>query len=229
MATPPNVNAVRVRLDYLQSDGYLGGSRFFLAYAGSTPTAGNLNTLATDVASAWNSNLAQLVNADWTLDEVDCLDLSSDLGFSGYASPTDAGTLSGTALPAEVATGIEYNIGRRYRGGKPRMYLPGTVSEKMGTLGKWDSAWITAVNTDVAAFFAALEALSIGSMGALTHVNCSFYQGVDKNQPPTGTWRGPGYKYPPKYRTTVQVDTVTGYACKAEISSQRRRRTATTP
>src|SRR5271166_3185016 len=110
MPSPPSVKAVRVRLSYTQTDGFLGGNRFYLSYDGSTPDGATLNTLATGIRTAWGTDIAQLVNADWSLEEVDCLDLSSDLGASGYDTTAVAGSLSGTALPAEVATNVEFNI-----------------------------------------------------------------------------------------------------------------------
>lgn len=226
MPSPPDVKAVRVRLDYTQTDGFLGGNRFYLSYSGSAPSGSDLNTLATGIRTAWSTDMAQLVNDTWSLTEVDCLDLASALGASGFDTTAVVGTLSGTPLPAETATNVEFDIARRYRGGKPRMYIPGQVTANMANPGSWSSGWISAVNTDVGLFFTAVEALSPGSIGTLAHVNISFYQGVYTTTPP---WRGPGYKYPPKYRTTPQIDAISGYACKGEISTQKRRRRATTP
>jgi hypothetical protein len=212
-------------LDYTQSDNFLSGSRFYLSYSGSAPSPANCITLASDIGTQWAAHLAALVNVGFTLTEVDVLDLNSLSGASGQASPGAAGTRSGQALTASVATNVEFNIARRYRGGKPRMYLPSPEQGDLLNEGAWGTTFIGQVNTGVAAFFAALEALSIGSMGTLQHVNISFYDGVYTTTPP---WRGPGFKYPPKYRTTPLVDAVEGYACKAVIGSQRRRRTATT-
>lgn len=226
MPTPPVVQAVRVHLNYKETDGALSGNRFHIAYSGSAPTPGNCATLAGDISSAWNSNLASLVNVDWSLYEVDVLDLASETGASGQDDTIHAGTSSGTVLPANSATNVEFDIARRYRGGKPRIYLPPTVAGNMLDPGHWQPSFISGVNTQVAAFFAAIAALSIGSMGTLNHVNISFYNGVYTTTPP---WRGPGYKYPPKYRTTPLVDNISGYSCKAVIGSQRRRRTASSP
>ena len=80
--------------------------------------------------------------------------------------------------------------------------------------------------TAIAAFFTAIEALSVGSMGTLAHVLLSYYSGYSTTTPP---WRGPGFKYPPKYRSAAQLMTVECYSTKAVIGSQRRRRTSTTP
>ena len=223
MPTPPVVQAVRCRLDYKQTDGMLAGSRFYLSYTGSAPTPANCITLAGDISSAWNSNLAGLVSLDFSLVEVDVLDLSSHSGASGQDNTIHAGTAGTPIMPANSATNVEFDIARRYRGGKPRMYLPPTSQANLQDPGHWLPAFVSASNTAVLAFFTALEALSVGSMGTLQHVNISFYSGHSTTSPP---WRGPGYKYPPAYRTTPLVDAVSGYATKSVVGSQKRRRTA---
>jgi hypothetical protein len=211
---------------YSQLSGFEGGSRFYLSYSGSAPSPANCVTLATDIGTAFGTELKGLINVNWTLAKVDVLDLATSSGASGEATPGIACTRSGAALPANIATDIEYNIARRYRGGKPRMYLPGPVQGDQTNESEWAGSFVSAVNTDIAAFFANLEALSIGSMGTLQHVNVSFYHGVYTTTPP---WRGPGYKYPPKYRDTVVVDAIEGYDTKSLIGTQKRRRQATTP
>jgi hypothetical protein len=224
VATPPVVNAVRVRLDYTQLDGFQAGSRFYLSYAGSAPTAANLNTLGLDVASAWSTNLQPLVPDTFELTEVDLVDLGSPSGASSTVNPHDTGSRTGNVLTANTCVNVEYNIARRYRGGKPRMYLPAGVQADLATAGTWSSTFLGLVNTGMAAFQSALEALSIGSIGALQYVNISFYNGVSTTTPP---WRGPGFKYPPKYRTTPLLDHVLGFSAKSVVGSQRRRRTST--
>lgn len=219
----PASPCVRVRLDYTQSDGYDGGSRFYLSYAGSAPTPGNCTSLAGDVEAAWLAHLAALIPPSWALTEVDVLDITTDAGASGQWTGDEAGTNEGTVFPSQVATNVEFNIARRYRGGKPRMFLPpGTQSDGLDA-GHWSTDFVDSVNTGMAAFFAEIEALSIGAVGALAHVNLSYYQSFTNVTNSSGRMRAA-----PKYRTVALVDTVEGYACKAKMGSQRRRRTATT-
>jgi hypothetical protein len=225
VASPPVAQAVRVKLDYTQRDGFLAGSRFFLSYSGSAPTGANCATLAGDVETAWLADLAPLIDDDFALTEVDVLDLSSDSGASGFWTGSEYGTRDGDVLTANVANNVEFNIARRYRGGKPRMYLPPGVQGDLSDNRSWNSDFESATHSGVTAFFAALEALTIGAMGTLAHVNISFYHGVWTTSPP---WRGPGFKYPPKYRDTALLDVVTGYAQKVVVGSQRRRRSSTT-
>lgn len=219
-------NYVRCKLDYTQSDGFLGGSRFYLGYAGSIPSGANLDTLAGDIAAAWNTDCAPLINTDWSLTEIDCYDISSETGASGYWTGSHAGTNSGNALPAQVAVNVEFNIARRYRGGKPRVYWPPGTEDDIETPEKWSTAFQGDWDTATTAFFTALEGLSIGSMGALTHQALSFYKGWDTAHP---VIKKRGTFYPPLPRAAILPDAVASYATKLEISSQRRRRLATTP
>lgn len=226
MPSPPPFQGVRVRLIYKDSDNFLAGNRFYLAYSGSAPTPANCITLAGDVSTQWASHLAPVTTDDWSLTEVDVLDLATTSGASGQDTTVHAGTEGTGAVQASVCMNVEYNIARRYRGGKPRIYWPGPPAAGLADNSHWGSSTLTSFNSATSAFFAALNALSIGAMGTLQHSNVSFFHGKNTASPP---WRGPGYKYPPAYRATALVDTVEGYSAKAEIGSQKRRRTALTP
>lgn len=219
----PASPCVRVRLDYTQSDGYLAGSRFYLSYAGSAPTGANCTTLAGDIAATWNTALAQAVNTDISLTEVDVLDIASAYGNSGVWNGSHAGTSSGSPLPSQVAQNVEFDILRRYRGGKPRMFLPYSNTGNLADQGHWQPAWLTDVNGYMATFFGDIGALSIGAMGGLAHVNLSYYEGFTNVTNSSGRTRAA-----PKYRTSALVDVVQGYSAKGKLGSQNRRRTATT-
>jgi len=73
------------------------------------------------------------------------------------------------------------------------------------------------------AFMAEIEALSVGAVGALGHVNLSYYQGFKNITNSSGRERAV-----PTYRNTALLDVVQGYAAKSVVGSQRRRRTSTT-
>lgn len=218
----PASPCLRVRLDYTNTDTFLAGSRFFLSYSGASPTAGNCATIASDIATAWGANMADLVNGDWSLTEIDVLDIASDTGASGQWTGATAGTLSGDNLIASAAINVEYGIARRYRGGKPRMFLPGPTSAQLHDVGHYSPGFLTDVGTGVSGFFTAVEALSVGAVGTLKHVNLSYYKGFTNITNSSGRERAV-----PTYRSAALVDIVNSYAPKAVIGSQRRRRTAT--
>ncbi len=228
MPTPPLPASpcLRVRLIYTASGALLAGNRLYFSYTGSAPTGAECITLAGDVAAAWNTHVAPVVNSNFALEEVDVLDIATDSGFSGQWTGSHGGTdANGTSLPVGCATNVEFDIARRYRGGKPRMYLPPGCSGDQATDATYGTTFITAVNTAVAAFIAAIDGASVG-VGTLAHVLLSYYHGYNTASPP---WRGPGYKYPPKYKDAATLDTVVGYSTKAVIGTQKRRRTSTTP
>jgi hypothetical protein len=215
---------VRVKLDYTHASGLTAGSRFYLSYSGSAPSGANCTTLATDIANEWNTALAGEFSSDWTLTEVDVLDIATDSGLSAQVAVDHPGVDSGTSAPAQCAINVEYNISRRYRGGKPRMYLPPGLTGDLANDSTWNGSKITSVNSAVTAFFTAIAALSVGSMGTLAHVNLSYYKGFTNITNSSGRERAV-----PTYRAAALLDPVVGYSCKAVVGSQRRRRTATTP
>ena len=220
----PASACLRIQLTWTNVDTTLASSRLFFSYSGSAPTAANLNTLATDVANAWQTDLAAVASVEWSLTEVDILDISTEVGASGLAKVSFAGTAGGAQEPAQTAINVEYKIARRYRGGKPRIFLPPAGVSNTVDAAHWSAAFVTQVNTSFQAFITAIESTSVGAEGTLQHVNLSYYKGFTNVTNSSGRTRAA-----PKYRDQALLDTITGYNCKAEIGSQRRRRTSTTP
>ena len=220
----PDVPCVRCQLTYNDTDGNEMGSRFYLSYTGSAPTGANCSTLASDISAAFSAHLITLIGDNISLVEVDVLDIASHSGLSGQWTGTVTGTAGGAVAPIQCANNVEFGIARRYRGGKPRMYLPPPSTAQMANSHQYSSGFVSSTSTDVAAFFAAIEALSIGSMGTLTHVSLSYYKGFTNITNSSGRERAV-----PTYRPTALHDNVTGYSGKQLIGSQKRRRISTTP
>jgi len=220
----PDVPCVRVR-----TSGNLGapgewGNRFYLSYSGSAPSGANCATLASDIAAAWSSHIQSLISDNFALEEVDILDIATETGLSGQWTGVHSGGDSSSPLPANCAINIEYNIARRYRGGKPRIYLPPAGNDQATNQVSWAGSFLTTMNEAYTAYIDEIEALSIGSMGTLNHVNLSYYKGFTNITNSSGRERAV-----PTYRATALHDNVVGYSTKTIIGSQRRRRTATTP
>lgn len=220
----PDVPCVRVRCIWNEGTVGEGGIRFYLSYSGSAPTGANCTTLAGTVAASWSTNISPLHASNWALEEVDVLDIATDSGLSGQWTGTHNGTRSGTALPNQCATNVEYNISRRYRGGKPRCFLPNGVESDLLNQSTYQTEYISATNTAFAAFMTANVTSPPGAMGTLAHVNLSYYKGFTNITNSSGRERAV-----PTYRATAIHDPVTGYSCKATIGSQKRRRTSSTP
>jgi hypothetical protein len=220
----PDTPCIRVKLDYNLGEGGESGSRLFFKYSGGPPTATDLNTLAGDIATAWTAHLAPLISTQYALKEVDILDINSDSGASGVWTGSNGGSRSGNPPGWQMPFNIEYLIARRYRGGKPRMYLPAGVIADQVDPSHWDSTLTTAVGTGFAAFIAAIVGTALSSLTVGAHVNLSYYSGFHNVTNSSGRTRAA-----PTYRALAKSDVITGYLPHALISSQRRRRAATTP
>jgi hypothetical protein len=202
----------------------VGGSRFYLSYSGSAPSPGDCQSLAASIRSEWGNSLNQLVNPDSALTSVDVIDIASNKGNSGQDNTTVVGIRTGPPMPAQTCTNVEFGIANRYRGGKPRMYLPPPADTDQLDQAHWTPAFITLSNDQCTAFFQALAQLSIGSLGTLRHVNLSYYHGFENVTNSSGRTHAA-----PTYRPTALHDPVNNYITKAVIGSQKRRRTSTTP
>lgn len=220
----PASPCLRVNLNYQDTTTLKSGNRFYLSYAGSAPSAADCLTLATDIAGAWVTDIEPLINTNYELIEVDVLDIATDSGLSGKFATASTGSRAGTPVPNQCAINVEYDIARRYRGGKPRLYLPGGTMSDLNNASTWEGTFVTAVNAGVTAFFAAIDGFSVGATGELAHVNLSYYKGFTNITNSSGRERAV-----PTYRASALVDPVTGYATKVVIGSQKRRRTSINP
>lgn len=218
----PAIPCLRVRLDYTQSDGFRGGNRFFFSYSGAAPSGANCTALAGSVATAWAATVGTFINGSWALTEVDVLDIATDSGLSGQWTGNEAGTGGTDKAPSELAVGVEFDIARRYRGGKPRCYWPPSVIANLADPAHWNNTLLGVAGPETIAFFAAVEGLTEGTTVVVDHVNLSYYKGFTNVTNSSGRTRAA-----PSYRATALVDTIEGYTAKAEISSQKRRRLAT--
>jgi hypothetical protein len=104
------------------------------------------------------------------------------------------------------------------------MFHPQPDASKLLDAGHWTTDFVADFNTGIAAFFTAVEAIDVGAVGALAHVNLSYYKGFTNITNSSGRERAV-----PTYRSVALLDTIEGYATKSVVGSQRRRRTATTP
>lgn len=193
--------------------------RFYVEYSGTAPTTAQLNTMATAVATAWNSDLAPQTCNQATLTEVILEDLTSSTSAVGSATVTHVGSngnWSGTLASAML---INFLVSRRYRGGKPRMYHPPMASSSLTNPDQWGSTNLAAFQTGWNSFLTAVLAAVWTGGGSLAQVSVSYYDGFTVFTGPTGRARNI-----PKLRTGGPViDTVGSAVANARPANQRRR------
>lgn len=215
---PSIPNVLRVDLIWATSGDTDLDSRQFFRYSGGPPSATDATSFAFSIYSAMAAENAQW-GADVDLTNVIVTDLSAATGARGEESSSTAGGKTPGALSAATALLINYHISRRYRGGKPRNYLPWLVETDLSNRRSWNPAAVSAAEGALSTYFAAVIGLTSGSTTITDHVNVSYYDGFTVvTSPTTGRSRNV-----PKLRTTPLIDTVTGFAGSLRPGSQRRR------
>ena len=111
-------------------------------------------------------------------------------------------------------------IARRYRGGKPRTYLPIGGAGKLQDAQTWTSAFVADIQAALNQIIADIAVTASGGCALGNLVNVSYYEGfVSSQNPITLRWRTI-----PKQRTAGPlVDPVTSWVAETRIGSQRRR------
>lgn len=194
------------------------GFHLYHSYGPTPPTQANMATLANSAFGQYATYLAPHAHLDTILTSVTATDLSSPSGAIAVFDGSTPGALGGDTLPASLAMLVNFKITRRYRGGKPRVYVPTGAGGSLGTPQTWSSAFLTAWTNDWNTYLAVLLSTinSFGSGAAL--VNVSYYLGGEWKPDQNGN-----YHRVPTPRATPHVDTIVSVAPSSVVGQQRRR------
>jgi len=194
-------------------------TRLHYAYTGGPPSPTDCIALATGIYGAAVAQFISALNVDGKLRGVDVVDLADETAATGTYEHLTSGTNLNGFLPAGVAVLMNHHIARRYRGGKPRSYLPLMTPGNMDTPSAWSDSTIAGFNTQWAAFTTAVLALESGDTLLDEFVSVSYYKGYAAGRP-----RSNGHLYfPPGIRETPIVDTILRSTMNPKPGSQRRR------
>jgi hypothetical protein len=221
-ALPPALQVLRIQMKWKLGSAHGGGSRFYMLYSGGPPTATNCNTIASDVSGAFNTALGGAMIDTNELVEVVVTDLTSGSAAEGSWTGSIAGQLTGTPLPIDTCVLMNSHIPRRYRGGKPKIFLPfGQVSDLDSTDDQWNSTFIGVMNAAWPAFIGVLQGLTGIGCTLVNHVNVSYYHGFASVQNPvTLRWRN----IPTPRSGDAVIDQISSTTINPYVSQQRRRR-----
>ena len=211
----PNVIRVTVKQSYGDDVDIL--NRCYFSWSGST-TQVSLGLMATGLAAAWHAHIALYQYTGLNLVSVECVDLTSDSAPLAYYEPGTSGQNAGTNLPAGSAAVLQFEINRRYRGGKPKMFLSGINAGQMQTPQTLTAAAIADFITGWLAFVLAALVTWGGLTTLVSQVNVSYYEGFTNTVGPTGRAR-----VKPTLRMVPVVDLIVGVNVNPSIASQRRR------
>lgn len=208
---PPAPGVARIRFSgFDTTSGSTGGCRVFVTngsdggYSDADVATIAVAMLAPSTGVLTNS-LVPMQSTAWEWSTVIVEDLTSDTAPSFEQSGAIHGTYAQPALPPQCAVALSWQIARRYRGGKPRTYIPSIPTSAVDGEGtaRLSSAYMTIAETAAAAFITEL----LGVAG-LTHdiqlCNVSYFTALSP-------------------RISPVVDVVQSSVVHGRLDSQRRR------
>jgi hypothetical protein len=160
---PPLTGSVKLENNWT-SDGVATAHNISYALFGtgvdtSDPTT--LTDLANNLMSAWSgSGILPRLSEHWHLVSVTASDNS---GGSDVAANSTHATVSGTdssaSLPPQCAIAASWQIAARYRGGKPRWYIPGIPSDALSASygSALDSTYAGELETALKSFYSTFQ------------------------------------------------------------------------
>lgn len=193
-------------------------SSFCMGYSGTAPSATAMTALCNDVVTQWGSHLAPLTISSGQLNFVTGLDLANPSNPLIQVTASTNGSRSGNALPSSISASLIFYPATRYRGSKPKAWMPFGVESDQTSSQDWSSTFVSAVNTGWAAFITGLSGASSGGCTLTAQVAVSYYHGKQANSNPNSRLR-----YQPTPRATPVVLTINSVACGVVFGSQRRR------
>lgn len=217
-ALPAVDNVLKAQLTWSDSEDVNVVSNHFFRYTGAPPNSAAATLLSTDIVDAMLPH-----NDQWgettILTGCKVTDLSTVTGGVGETAVSQLGTIVSPPLAGGTAVVVNYQLARRYRGGKPRNYLPWLSSASLVNRQTWGSTDIVDVADAMEAFYSACIGSTASGCTIASHCNVSYYDGFTVvTNPVTGRARNA-----PKLRATPVVDDVTGLTVLGRPGSQRRR------
>ena len=221
-ALPPTPSGViRFRLIHEQPNADHVGSHHDLAYTGSAPTTTDLTVLAGFATAAWATHLEPFLSNAALLQEIVAIDLANPGTPEGITAVTAGGTRTGNALPNNIAAVMIGDINRRYRGSRPKCFLPFFTESDQSSTTTWLTGSVTALNGAWASYLAELLGQSAGGTTLGASVAVSYYSGKHPNPNPNGR-----LAFLPTPRAVPAIFDILSWACATRFGSQRRRLTS---
>lgn len=217
----PNVAAVRLSIEN-QVTLHTSIIRHFYQWTGGVSSTADMQALATAVYNAWAT---QFITADHNADSIligaTAEDLSSGSAPVGsHITPTNGGGGS-KALAAQACAQINWGIDRRYRGGKPKTFVPELNDVTTNDDHSFTTSFVGHMNSlanNLAGGSGSVLTASYPSITGLHMVNVSYFHGFTNVTLPSGR-----QKAKPQVRAVPLVDVITRFACKGTLATQRRR------
>lgn len=198
------------------------GVGLYTGYSGGTPSPADMLYFCEGIVSAWDTYVGPFISSSVHTLACDGIDLSSDDGAGNTADVDVAGSGDATSVDNQIAGIVKFDIARRYRGGKPKMYLPGLGADLQEDGSHWTDAAVNDIGSAFTSMAGIIDEISTAGIALIGIVNVSRYQGFTAVENPiTHRWRNI-----PTYRSDPLVDLVGGFTMDPLMGTQKRRRLA---
>lgn len=190
----------------------------YAEYPGAGDNVSDLISVVDQIYPILVATFVPLINNAWHLDGVTAVDLQTPTSPTASHVHTTPGGEGGPSLPVDVALGITWSILRRYRGGRPRIYLPSPGNSALETTHSWHSTVVDAFNLAAATFLTEMAGVTSTAYGPLTPASISYHAGFTNITLPSGRETSRSV-----VRPVPVVDIIKGALADTRLWSQRRR------
>jgi hypothetical protein len=166
---PTLANSVKLEANWTGPSGRTATNIMYALFSADVSEVSQLTTIATNFKNALTvastGILAQLSDA-YELASVRAIDNSGETENAVTGVVGTAGGVSQAALSPNVAATISWTIAAHYRGGHPRMYLPGAPVNAVTAAGSgtWTSTFRDALSAAGSAFLTSFNEALVGSI-----------------------------------------------------------------
>jgi hypothetical protein len=176
-ALPDVPNVLKVELGWSIGTDLDVVSRFHFRYTGTAPANAVCTTLAASIYGIAATTFIVAMASLNSLTSTKVTDLTSTTSGLGEHTAVTHGSQGFTPLPAEVCALMNINIARRYRGGKPRVYLPLGTYQDIVSPQLWATASLATFQSICGSFLSDVEALTDTGTAIGSLCSVSYYKG----------------------------------------------------
>lgn len=134
-------------------------------YAGGTPSVADCNTLAGLIRGAWATRFTSQLPTGASYSMFEVADLATMTGAVGVNTSAVTGTAAAAAGVTNAACAvISWKVGLRYRGGKPRTYVPYGSAAAPANGIQVPGAYVTSLKAAAAGFLTDVNAMTSGTI-----------------------------------------------------------------